>query len=110
MNTDIKTTINEAGPNGDVSWMGRDGNGKRWEDYETIKCPDGQVIDMSKLLDEQQRAKAALIHLFPFFNAFLTYETDIFNLLAISSSVYISKSFQLYHLRNRLYNVVSIVF
>ena len=71
MSTEIKT-INEAGPNGNVSWMGVDGNGKRWEDYDTIKCPDGQVIDMVKLLDEQQRAKAALIHLFPFFNAFIS--------------------------------------
>ena len=49
------TKINEAGPNGNVSWMGTDGKGKRWEDYDTIKCPNGQVIDMNKLLDEQQR-------------------------------------------------------
>lgn len=40
-------------------------NGKKWEDYDTIKCPDGQIIDMQKLLDDQQRAKAALIHLEP---------------------------------------------
>lgn len=64
--------VNEAGPNGNVSWMGTDGKGKRWEDYDTIVCPDGQVIDMSKLLDEQQRAKAALLHLFPFFSAFIS--------------------------------------
>lgn len=62
--------IHEAGPNGDVSWMGTDGSGKKWEDYDTIKCPDGQVIDMNKLLDEQQRAKAALVHLMPFMGAF----------------------------------------
>lgn len=42
-----------------------DANGKKWEDYDTIKCPDGQIIDMQKLLDDQQRAKAALIHLEP---------------------------------------------
>lgn len=64
--------INEAGPNGNVSWMGTDGKGKRWEDYDTIVCPNGQVIDMAKLLDEQQRAKAALLHLFPFFSAFVS--------------------------------------
>lgn len=63
--------INEAGPNGNVSWMGTDGKGKRWEDYDTIKCPDGQVIDMNKLLDEQQRAKAALVHIIPFFGGFI---------------------------------------
>ena len=64
--------ILEAGPNGDVSWMGKDANGKRWEDYDTIVCPDGQVIDMNKLLDDQQRAIAGLIHIMPFFNAFVT--------------------------------------
>lgn len=63
--------INEAGPNGNVSWMGTDGKGKRWEDYDTIKCPDGHVIDMNKLLDEQQRAKAALVHIIPFFGGFI---------------------------------------
>lgn len=64
--------VNEAGPNGNVSWMGTDGSGKKWEDYDTIKCPDGQVIDMVKLLDEQQRAKAALVHLMPFMGAFVS--------------------------------------
>ena len=66
----INRKINEAGPNGDVSWMGTDGSGKKWEDYDTIKCPNGQIIDMNKLLDEQQRAKAALVHLMPFMGAF----------------------------------------
>lgn len=42
-----------------------DANGKKWEDYDTITCPDGQVINMQKLLDDQQRAKAALVHLDP---------------------------------------------
>lgn len=45
--------------------------GKKWEDYDTIVCPDGQVIDMVKLLDEQQRAKAALVHIQPYFGAFI---------------------------------------
>lgn len=49
-----------------------DKNGKRWEDYDTIKCPDGQIIDMAKLLDDQQRAKAALVHLMPAFGGFVS--------------------------------------
>lgn len=49
----------------------RDANGKKWEDYETIVCPDGQIIDMQKLLDEQQRAKAALVHIMPVFGGFV---------------------------------------
>lgn len=84
--------INEAGPNGNVSWMGTDGNGKRWEDYDTIVCPNGQVIDMNKLLDDQQRAIAGLVHIMPFFGGFIgklrtiytfkvkTQATDGFNL------------------------------
>lgn len=48
-----------------------DTNGKKWEDYDEIICPDGQVIDMAKLLDEQQRAKAALVHIMPFFRGFI---------------------------------------
>jgi predicted metal-dependent peptidase len=68
----IKYTITEAGPNGDVSWMGTDGKGKRWEDYDTIVCPNGQVIDMSKLLDDQQRAIAGLVHIMPFFSGLVT--------------------------------------
>ena len=64
--------INEAGPNGNVSWMGTDGKGKRWEDYDTIVCPNGQVIDMNKLLDDQQRAIAGLVHIMPFFGGFVS--------------------------------------
>lgn len=41
-----------------------DANGKRWEDYETILCPDGTVIDMVKLIDEQYKAVAAINHTF----------------------------------------------
>lgn len=44
---------------------------KKWEDYDYIICPDGQKIDMQQLLDEQERAKAALVHLQPFFGAFV---------------------------------------
>ena len=68
----LRTIINEAGPNGDVSWMGKDANGKRWEDYDTIVCPDGQVIDMNKLLDDQNRAIAGLVHIMPFFAGLVT--------------------------------------
>lgn len=49
-----------------------DANGKRWEDYETILCPDGTVIDMVKLIDEQYRAMAALNHLAPMFGGFIS--------------------------------------
>lgn len=45
----------------------KDRDGKKWEDYETIKCPDGQVIDMVKLLRDQDTAKAALLHIMPWF-------------------------------------------
>ena len=49
-----------------------DKNGKRWEDYETILCPDGTVIDMVNLLEEQHRAMAALTHLAPMFGGFIS--------------------------------------
>ena len=51
---------------------GRDSNGKRWEDYDTIVCPDGEVIDMQKLLEDQQRAGAALGHLLPSLGGFIS--------------------------------------
>lgn len=44
---------------------------KKWEDYDTIICPNGQEIDMQALLDDQERAKAALVHLCPFFGDFI---------------------------------------
>lgn len=53
------------------SW-GRDSLGKKWEDYDTIVCPNGQVIDMVKLLEDQQRAKAALVHLLPAFGGLVS--------------------------------------
>lgn len=68
----MRRFITEAGPNGDVSWMGKDSKGKRWEDYDTIVCPDGQVIDMNKLLDDQNRAIAGLIHIMPFFSGLVS--------------------------------------
>lgn len=49
-----------------------DANGKRWEDYDTIVCPDGEIVDMVKLLDDQDRAKAALAHLAPAFGGFIS--------------------------------------
>lgn len=45
---------------------------KRWEDYDTIVCPDGQVIDMVDLLDQQARARAALAHLEPFLGSLMS--------------------------------------
>ena len=44
---------------------------KRWEDYDIIKLPNGETIDMNKLNDEQNRAKAALQHLAPVLGGFL---------------------------------------
>lgn len=64
MNEIVNSKINE-------SFGETDTNGKKWEDYDTIVCPDGQVIDMNKLLDEQQRAKAALVHIIPYFGGFI---------------------------------------
>ena len=51
---------------------GRDSKGKKWEDYDTILCPDGEVIDMQKLLEDQQRACAALGHLLPALGGFVS--------------------------------------
>lgn len=44
---------------------------KKWEDYDTLELPDGTKIDMAKLLDEQDRAKAALAHIEPFFGGMI---------------------------------------
>ena len=52
INTQIKESINRT---------------KKWEDYDELVLPDGTKIDMVKLLDEQDRAKAALAHIEPFF-------------------------------------------
>lgn len=40
---------------------------KKWEDYDELVLPDGTKINMLKLLEEQDRAKAALSHIEPFF-------------------------------------------
>lgn len=50
--------------------LDRDEKGKKWEDYDTIRCLDGTIIDMNKLIQEQAKARAALIHLEPMFAAF----------------------------------------
>lgn len=65
----------------------RDSNGKRWEDYDTIVCPDGQIIDMVKLLDEQQRAKAALVHIIPYFGAFVNKLKPIYTFMIQTQAV-----------------------
>lgn len=65
----------------------KDKNGKKWEDYDTIVCPDGQVIDMAKLLDEQQRAKAALVHIIPFFSAFINKLKPIYTFMISTQAV-----------------------
>lgn len=51
---------------------GRDSKGKKWEDYDTIVCPDGEIIDMQELLASQQRAAAALGHLLPALGGFVS--------------------------------------
>jgi predicted metal-dependent peptidase len=63
--------MNNIRPIKEAAGWDTDANGKKWEDYDEIVCPNGQVIDMVKLLDEQQRAKAALIHILPFFRGFV---------------------------------------
>lgn len=65
----------------------RDKNGKKWEDYDTIVCPDGQVIDMVKLLDEQSRAKAALVHIIPFFGAFINKLQPVYTFMIPTQAV-----------------------
>lgn len=71
----------------------RDKNGKKWEDYKRIKCPDGEIIDMEKLLNEQEWAKAAVFQKCPIWGKFInelrfvytfrvrTQATDGYNLL-----------------------------
>ena len=64
-----------------------DSKGKKWEDYDTIVCPNGQVIDMVKLLDEQQRAKAALVHIIPYFGAFINKLKPIYTFMIQTQAV-----------------------
>lgn len=63
--------MNNIHPIKEAAGWDTDTNGKKWEDYDEIVCPNGQVIDMVKLLDEQQRAKAALVHILPYFRGFV---------------------------------------
>lgn len=37
----------------------------KWEDYDTITCPDGTVIDMNKLKQDQQYVRTAVCRLMP---------------------------------------------
>lgn len=69
------------------SFGDRDKNGKKWEDYDTIVCPDGQIIDMAKLLDEQSRAKAALVHIIPYFGAFINKLQPIYTFMVQTQAV-----------------------
>ena len=45
---------------------------KRWEDYDEIELEDGTKIDMNKLMEDQARAGAALLHLAPHIGGLLT--------------------------------------
>ena len=45
---------------------------KKWEDYDTIRCIDGEIIDMQKLLRDQAMAEAACRRLFPYFGGLIT--------------------------------------
>lgn len=78
--SEINSKINE-------NFGDRDSNGKRWEDYDTIVCPNGQIIDMNKLLDEQQRAKAALVHILPYFGAFINKLLPVYTFMIPTQAV-----------------------
>lgn len=49
-----------------------DKKGKKWTDYKRIKCPDGEIIDMEKLLDEQDWAASALTQKAPHWGKFVS--------------------------------------
>jgi predicted metal-dependent peptidase len=49
-----------------------DSKGKKWTDYDTITCLDGQVIDMQALLEEQSRAMVALKRINPEWGGLIT--------------------------------------
>lgn len=66
----MKTVLEDRVSGSATSSMSRDKNGKKWEDYETIKLPSGKILNMAALINEQAKAKAALIHLEPMFAAF----------------------------------------
>ena len=54
-----------------ASSMGVDSKGKKWSDYETIKCPDGTIIDMPKLLNAQATAETSIRKVFPWLGNFV---------------------------------------
>lgn len=62
--------MNDIKPIYESGWD-EDANGKQWEDYETILCPGGYRIDMVNLVEEIERAKAALSHLAPMFGGLI---------------------------------------
>lgn len=86
---------------------------KKWEDYDTIKCPDGQIIDMRQLLADQENAKVALIRIMPWLGGFIgrlrfvytfrvqTQATDGYNLFVNPQFTYnlnlLQKTFVLAH-------------
>lgn len=47
------------------------GSTKKWEDYDCVIAPNGEKINMDKLLDDQARARTALVHLVPYFSEFI---------------------------------------
>jgi predicted metal-dependent peptidase len=49
-----------------------DKKGKKWEDYDTIKMPNGEIIDMNQLLDDMASARAALTHIAPAFGGLIS--------------------------------------
>lgn len=53
------------------AYDGFSGRLKKWEDYDWVIAPNGEKINMDKLLDDQARARTALIHLVPYFAEFI---------------------------------------
>lgn len=47
------------------------GSLKKWEDYDWVIAPNGKKVNMDKLLDDQARARTALVHLVPYFAEFI---------------------------------------
>lgn len=45
---------------------------KKWEEYDEIICPDGEKIDMNKLLSDQATATAIISGQIPFFGAYIS--------------------------------------
>lgn len=86
---------------------------KKWEDYDTIKCPNGQIIDMGQLLVDQENAKVALMRIMPWLGGFIgrlrfvytfrvqTQATDGYNLFVNPQFTYnlnlLQKTFVLAH-------------